>query len=282
MGDVEQIGSFLSSRRGRLRPEDVDLPYFGTRRRVPGLRREELAQIAGISADYYARLEQGRLENVSTEILDAVATALQLSPDERIHLHNLARPPSPADLVEPNSPTLRPALRVLLAALEFVPAYIIGHHTNLLGWNRAAELVFGIDFAELPGERRNWTQLVFLDPRIRALFADEYPALARQVATDLRLRIGHRPGDITLTALITRMRAASTQFDELWTSHDVNDVAFGTYYIEHPELGRIELDYEFFSPIADPGVRALVTYTAKPGSRTEQALRTLIERDRQS
>ncbi|WP_431940024.1 helix-turn-helix domain-containing protein [Nocardia grenadensis] len=282
MGDVEQIGSFLASRRGRLRPEDVGLPYFGTRRRVPGLRREELAQVAGISADYYARLEQGRLENVSTEILDAVATALQLSPDERIHLHNLARPPSPAGPVEPNPPVLRPALRVLLAALESVPAYIIGHHTNLLGWNRAAELLFGIDFADLPDEQRNWTHLVFLDPRTRALFADEHPALARQVATDLRLRIGHRPGDTALIALIDRMRSVSPQFDELWTAHDVNDVAFGTYYIQHPEMGPVELDYEFFSPIADPGVRALVTYTAKPGSRTEQALRTLIERDRQS
>lgn len=282
MGDVEQIGSFLTSRRGRLRPEDVGLPYFGIRRRVPGLRREELAQIAGISADYYARLEQGRLENVSIEILDAVATALQLSPDERVHLHNLARPPATPDLFEGNSPTLRPALRVLLTALEYVPAYIIGHHTNLLGWNRAAELLFGVDFANLPGEERNWTQLVFLDPRIRALFGDEHPALARQVATDLRLRIGHRPGDAALTALINRMRSASAQFDELWAIHDVNDVAFGTYHIQHPDMGRVELDYEFFSPIADPGVRALVTYTAKPGSRTEQALRTLIERERQS
>ncbi|MGW6330813.1 MmyB family transcriptional regulator [Nocardia rhamnosiphila] len=134
----------------------------------------------------------------------------------------------------------------------------------------------------IPGFRpRSWVGTVGDHPGGEQGATDEHPALARQVATDLRLRIGHRPGDITLAALIKRMRAASTQFDELWTSHDVNDVALGTYYIQHPDRGRIELDYEFFSPIADPGVRALVTYTAKPGSRTERALRTLIERDRQ-
>ncbi|MEU8901799.1 helix-turn-helix transcriptional regulator [Nocardia sp. NPDC048505] len=278
MDNVEQIGGFLASRRARLRPEDVGLPYFSTRRRVPGLRREELAQVAGVSADYYARLEQGRLDNVSTTVLDAVATALQLSPDERVHLHNLARPPRAAEPGAAAPPRLRPTLRVLLSALDSVPAYIIGHHTNLLGWNRAAELLFGIDFAALPDEQRNWAHLVFSDPRVRALFGDRYTELARQVARDLRLQIGHRPDDAAFAALIDRMCSSSTLFDELWRSHDVNDVAFGTYHMRHPELGPIELDYEFFTLVADPGVRALVTYTAMPGSHSEQALRGLIDR----
>ncbi len=233
---------------------------------MPGLRREEVAQVAGVSVDYYARLEQGRLENVSFAVLDAVATALQLSADERTHLHNLACPPLTTDHPDTDPPTLRPALQALLDAMEHIPAYIVGHHTNIPGWNRAAELLFGIDFASLPVRQRNWTHLVFLDPHVRALTVDARPALTRQLASDLRLRIGHRPGDTALNQFINEMRSASTEFEDLWTSHDVTDVAFGTYHLRHPALGSIALDYEFLPLMADPGVRALVTYTATPDS----------------
>ncbi|WP_210746930.1 helix-turn-helix domain-containing protein [Nocardia speluncae] len=281
MDSTQKIGEFLVSRRARLRPEDVGIPFFGTRRRVPGLRREELAQLAGVSADYYARLEQGRLDNVSPAVLDAVANALRLSADERTHLFNLARPPRPGRPADSDGgrPVLRPALHALLDAMTHVPAYIVGHRTDILGWNRAAELLFGIDFAELPPERRNWTHLLFLDPDIRALFADDQPVIARQVASDLRMRHSHRPNDQALRELIGHMRHASTQFDELWASHDVTEVAYGTYHFRHPRLGAIEVDYEFMPLVADSGVRALVTYTAPPDSVTAQTLRALLVSD---
>ncbi|MFE6859080.1 helix-turn-helix transcriptional regulator [Nocardia sp. NPDC057668] len=278
MDSAEHIGGFLASRRARLRPEDVGLPFFGTRRRVPGLRREELAQVAGVSVDYYARLEQGRLENVSPAILDAVASALRLSADERTHLYNLARPPhTPGDTDD--APALRPALHALLAAMEQIPAYIVGHHTNILGWNRAAELFFGVDFAGVPPAHRSWAHLVFLDPQIHALLAEQQPGLARQIASDLRLRAGHRPGDPEFTEFIARMRSNSRQFDELWSSHDVTDVAFGSYSFRHPVLGPIELNYEFLPLIGDPGARALVTYTAVPGTPAHRALRDFLSAD---
>ncbi|MGX1807424.1 helix-turn-helix domain-containing protein [Nocardia sp. NPDC055321] len=275
MDSAEHIGGFLASRRARLRPEDVGLPFFGTRRRVPGLRREELAQVAGVSVDYYARLEQGRLENVSPAVLDAVASALRLSADERTHLYNLARPPVAADGAE-ETPTLRPALHALLAAMEHIPAYIVGHHTNILGWNRAAELFFGVDFASVPAAQRSWAYLVFLDPHIHDLLAEQQPGLARQIASDLRLRAGHRPGDPEFTAFIERMRSSSEQFDELWSSHDVTGVAFGSYHFRHRALGPIELNYEFLPLTGDPGARALVTYTAAPGTPAQRALRAFL------
>ncbi|MFC4375517.1 helix-turn-helix domain-containing protein [Nocardia halotolerans] len=278
MDSTQHIGEFLVSRRARLRPEDVGVPFFGTRRRVPGLRREELAQLAGVSADYYARLEQGRLDNVSPAVLDAVAGALRLSPEERTHLFNLARPPRLPE-TGGDRPVLRPALRTLLDAMEHVPAYVVGHHTDILGWNRGAELLFGIDFAALPPAQRNWAYLLFLDPRIRTLFADDQPVIARQVASDLRLRNSHRPDDRALREVIGHMRFASPQFEQLWTSHDVTEVAYGTYHFRHPRLGAIEVDYEFMSLVADPGVRALVSYTAQPGSATERGLRALLTSD---
>lgn len=278
MDSVQQIGEFLASRRARLRPEDVGLPFFGTRRRVPGLRREELAQLAGVSVDYYARLEQGRLDNVSRSVLDAVSSALRLSAEERIHLFNLARPPR-TEVGDADRPALRPALRTLLDAMTLVPAYVIGHHTEILGWNRAAELLFGIDFSALPVAQRNWAYLVFLDPRIRALCAEHQPVIARQIATDLRLRHSHRPGDRALAELIGHMRFASTQFDELWNSQDVTEPAYGAYHFRHPELGAIVVDFELLALIADPGVRALVTYTAAPGTEAERGLRALLAAD---
>ncbi|MFB8009409.1 helix-turn-helix transcriptional regulator [Nocardia sp. NPDC056000] len=276
MDTSQQLGDFLSTRRARLQPQDVGLPYYGTRRRVPGLRREELAQLAGVSADYYARLEQGRLDNVSFTVLDAVATALRLSDDERGYLYQLAHPPAPGD--EPVAPVLRPALHALLAAMEQIPAYIVGHRTNILGWNHAATVLFGIDFATLPGPQRNWAHLVLLDPRLRTLLAGEQPVIARQITHDLRMRLAHRPGDSELRDLVDRMRSSSAQFDELWSSHDVVGVAHGVYHFQHPEVGPISLDYEFLPLTADPGVRAMVAYTIAPGEAGQRALRELITR----
>ncbi|WP_040807526.1 helix-turn-helix transcriptional regulator [Nocardia concava] len=276
MEETSQIGAFLRSRRARLRPEDVGLTVYGTRRRVPGLRREELAQVAGISADYYVRFERGRLDNVSDSVIAAVATALRLDPDERRHLHNLAHPPA-SDL--PVTPQVRPRLRQLVDSLDPTPAYVVGHHTDILAWNRAAALVFDIDFATVPVAERTWAHLMFLNDNVRRVAAPTWPDIARRVVTYLRLRASARPDDTRLRELITAMTTASDQFRYMWETHDVADIAHGRYHLDHPRVGELHLDFEFLNLPADPGVRALVLYSAEPGTPSERALRELTRRD---
>ncbi|MGW4353584.1 helix-turn-helix domain-containing protein [Nocardia sp. NPDC004582] len=272
MEESSQIGAFLRSRRARLRPEDVGLTVYGTRRRVPGLRREELAQLAGISADYYVRVERGRVDNVSDSVLDAIATALRLDSDERLHLRNLAHPPADG-MSEP--PRLRPRLRQLVTALDPNPAYVVGHRTDILAWNRAASVVFDVDFDAVPAAERTWAHLIFLDDRVRRITAPTWPDMARRVVTYLRLRASARPDDRALRDLVATMTAASDQFRYMWESHDVSDLAYGRYHLDHPRMGELRLDFEFLNLPADPGVRALVVYSAEPGTASAAALREL-------
>ncbi|MGO4753105.1 helix-turn-helix domain-containing protein, partial [Streptomyces sp. 2MCAF27] len=203
MTDTEQVDrqaelkAFLRSRRARIHPSDVGLPTFGDRRRVPGLRREELARLAGVGVDYYVRLEQGRNDKISGELLDAIARALRLDDVERAHLHNLARP------TRPTRPTRRhghrfveraaPGLQRLLDSMTRAPAYVVGRRTCVLAWNRPAALVFG-DFGALPVRDRNMARLVFLDPAARTLYRD-WEVKARDVIARLRLEAGRRPDD---------------------------------------------------------------------------------------
>ncbi|MVU78396.1 helix-turn-helix domain-containing protein [Nocardia sp. ET3-3] len=276
MEETSQIGAFLRSRRARLRPEDVGLTVYGTRRRVPGLRREELAQLAGISVDYYIRFERGRLDNVSDSVIDAVARALRLDPDEHRHLHNLAHPPA-HDV--PDSPRIRPGLQQLVAAVDPNPAYVVGHHTNILAWNRAAAAIFDVDFAAIPDAERTWAHLIFLNDRVRRVTAPTWPEMARRVVTYLRLRASARPDDTALHALVATMTAASDQFRYMWETHDVADISHGRYHLDHPRVGELHLDFEFLNLPADPGVRALVLYSAEPGTPSAAALRELTHRD---
>ncbi|MFC8511332.1 helix-turn-helix domain-containing protein [Streptomyces sp. NPDC057411] len=281
MYSKSELGEFLRSRRARLRPADVGLPDYGTRRRVPGLRREELAQLAGVSVDYYVRFEQGRSDTISAAVVDAIATALRLTTHERAHLHNLARPPrdrgapeaAPA-VAAPEAAAIRPGVRQLLDALPHSPAYAVGHRTDVLAWNRAAEAVF-TDFGALPGPQRNLAHLLFRDDAFRRLVADDRARWSRQVVSYLRLRAGHRPQDTELHALIRAMTEQSPEFRELWEAQDVTDVAHGHFRFEHPRAGALDLDYEFLLLPADPGVRAVAIWTATPGTPTESALRAL-------
>ncbi|WP_460722249.1 helix-turn-helix transcriptional regulator [Nocardia heshunensis] len=272
MSDRSEMGEFLRSRRSRLRPEDIGLPIWG-RRRVPGLRREEVAHLAGVSVEYYVRLEQGRAEAVSEGIIDTIATALHLSGDERRHLHNLARPPR--SLSRSGQP-LRAGLQQLLDSMTGTPAYIVGHHTEILGWNAAAVALFGVDFAEVPDAERNWANLVFFDPRIRALTADSWPLIAGHIAADLRLRAGHRPDDPQLRALLRTMNERSPEFREFWETHEVNDFQYGRYVLINAVVGELHLDYELLDIPADPGVRAIIAFTAAPGTESVGALAALL------
>ena len=181
----EELTEFLKSRRGRVRPEDLGLKVFGGRRRVPGLRREELAQASGVSADYYVRLEQGRAENVSQEILDAVSEVLGLDDAERDHLARLAKPVR-RRRQRRTVQRIRPSLQQLINAMDGVPAFVLGHRMDVLAWNRLAAALVG-DFAELAPKDRNMPRRVFLDESSRE-FYPQWDAVAAESVEYLRDR----------------------------------------------------------------------------------------------
>ncbi|MFI7638724.1 helix-turn-helix domain-containing protein [Nonomuraea sp. NPDC049400] len=267
-----ELGEFLRSRRARLRPEELGLTAYGQRRRVPGLRREELAQLAGVSVDHYIRLEQGRSLHFSAEVLDAVARALRLDAAERAHLHRLARPAPPVVPAAADRPPPRAGIHRMLASIHDVPAYLVDRDTTVLAWNRPAAALI-TDFGALPPEQRNMARLTFLDEGIRHLYAD-WTARARDIVAFLRLDAGRELADASIAALVAELSAASAEFRRLWSEHQVKDKVHGHYLYRHPLVGELELAYETLRLPDHPGL-ALVVHTADEGSPSETALRLL-------
>ncbi len=262
-----ELTEFLRSCRARRRPEDLGLTPVAGRRRVPGLRREELAQAAALSVDYYVRLEQGRLRNPSESVVDAVATALDLDEPERRHLHNLARPRR----AQPVSPVVRPVLQTLLDAAD-VPAAIYGRRGEVLAWNSlAAALV--TDFGALPPEERSMPRLVFLHPEVAARFVD-WEGKARDLVAQLRMATGVDPDDAVLAALVGELSMKSPDFARLWAGHRVKEKCRGSHRYRHPVVGELTLHYESFR-LPDAPDQSLVCQFAEPGSPDEEALRLL-------
>lgn len=245
---------------------------------MPGLRREELAQLAGVSVDYYVRFEQGRVDTASDAVIDAIASALRLAVDERLYLYSLARPPK---VVAPSRdrPVVRPALRQLLDSLTGTPAYVVGHRTNMLAWNRAAEALFGIDFASVPEDERTWIDLVFHDSHIRRLVAHDWDSIATGLVAHLRLVAGHRPDDPDLNRLLQRMTVGSSEFHDMWATRNVTDIAYGRWRFDHDRVGALYLDFEFIPLPADPGIWAICLYSAEPDTPSAAALQALITPD---
>ncbi|MEV0849669.1 helix-turn-helix transcriptional regulator [Streptomyces sp. NPDC049954] len=267
-----ELSEFLRGRRARLKPQDVGLPDLGRHRRVPGLRREELAQLAGVSVAYYTRLEQGNGRNVSAEVLDAIARALRLSNAEREHLRHLTRSGSHAKKKGRLRPQLlRPAVGTLLESMELVPAYVMGRRTDILGWNRLAGAVFG--FGALPEERRNYARLVFLEPSARTLYAD-WEAKAAETVSALRVYAGQCVGDPELSVLVGDLSVRSEDFRQLWAAHEVRDLGFGEKALNHPLVGPLTLSWERLRLPDDPE-QSLMVFHAEPGSASAQALRLL-------
>ncbi|MFI9565584.1 helix-turn-helix domain-containing protein [Streptomyces rishiriensis] len=266
-----ELSEFLRTRRARLKPEDVGLPDFGRHRRVPGLRREELAQLAGVSVAYYTRLEQGNGRNVSAEVLDSIARALRLSDAEHAHLTHLAKPKHKKKQSAPPQ-QVRGPLRQLLDTMDSVPAYLIGRRTEILGWNRMAAAVFG-DWAELPVAERNWARLVFLRPDYRDLFVD-WEQKAIDIVCALRMDAGCYPDDPRLSALVGQLSVKSEDFRRLWATHDVKEKSHGVKLLRHPLVGELSLNFEGFR-LAGDGEQTMVTYHAEPGSASAEALRLL-------
>ncbi|MEU0564845.1 helix-turn-helix transcriptional regulator [Nonomuraea sp. NPDC005983] len=267
-----EIGEFLRSRRARLRPEDVGLPLFSRHRRVPGLRREELAQLAGVSVAYLTRLEQGRGNNVSAEVLDAIARALRLTDTEHAYLTHLIRCQDRRRYSPPRQQQARTALRQMLSSLEGVPAYVTGPRSDILAWNPMAAALFG-DWDQLPSQERNWARLVFLQPGYRRLFVD-WESKAADVVAALRLYAGCYPDDPQLLTLVGELSVKSEQFRYLWAKHDVKENNHGAQRLRHPLVGDLPLSFKSFRLPDDPE-QSLTVYHAQPGSAAAENLRLL-------
>jgi transcriptional regulator with XRE-family HTH domain len=268
-----ELSEFLRTRRARLQPEDVGISGFGEQRRVPGLRREEVAQLAGISVAYYTRLEQGNGRNVSAQVLDAIARVLRLTDAEHAHLTHLVQPTRHRKSPAPRPKRVRPALWQLLDSMVDVPAYIVGRHTDVLAWNRMALALFG-DWAGMPARERNWARMVFLSPEYRDLFGDYWAAKASDVVAYLRMDAGRHPNDPELSALVGELSVKSERFRKLWATHDVKEKTHGLKQLRHPLVGDLTLSFETFT-LPDEQELALTTYHAEPGSPSAEALRLL-------
>ncbi|MEV6345450.1 helix-turn-helix transcriptional regulator [Actinoplanes sp. NPDC051851] len=274
------LGEFLQARRSQISPADVGLPRYGDRRRVSGLRREELAMLAGVSAGYYTRLEQGQSLNASTEVLDAIATAMRLSPAERDHLHLLSataprrpRPSSPPD-EEADA-----ALRTLLTAMRDVPALVVGRRNDVLAWNRPGHALLAghldADAPDSPETRPNMSRMVFLDAHTRALYRD-WAGKARAVVGNLRIMTAHHPGDAGLAALIGELAIESTEFATLWADHPVLPCGRDVYELTHPLVGDLTATQQTLRVPQTPH-QSLITITAEPDSPSSAALTMLLQ-----
>ncbi|MFH8560705.1 helix-turn-helix domain-containing protein [Streptomyces sp. NPDC017988] len=267
-----ELSEFLRSRRARLQPQDVGLTGFGRHRRVPGLRREELAQLAGVSVAYYTRLEQGNGRNVSSEVLDAIARALRLTDAEHAHLTRLAKPKALKKKRAARRQHMRPALQRLLDSIDGTPAYVVGRRSDILAWNAAAAALFG-DWGELAPKDRNWARICFLDARARDLFVD-WEQKASDIVSYLRMDAGCYPNDTELSALVGELSVKSDEFRRLWATHDVREKGHGVKRMRHPLVGELTLAYETLR-LPDDCDQSLVMYHAEPGSASAQGLRLL-------
>ncbi|MFC8826038.1 helix-turn-helix domain-containing protein [Streptomyces sp. NPDC057137] len=272
--DGNELGDFLRARRASLTPHLVGLPDDGTLRRVPGLRREELAQLAHVSVDYVVRLEQGRTRRVSRPVLDALADALNLAPDERAYLFTVADVTQPAPARTPARQTVDPRLRQLLDGMRDIPAMVLNRRMDVLAWNPAAAALL-TDFGELPPAERNLIRLTFLDDDYRALYAD-WPRAARECVAVLRMEAGRDPADRALAALIGELSVRDADFRTWWASHQVRGPRQLTKTYHHPVVGTLTLDVQQFSVGTQPD-QQLVAYTAPPGSSSHEALRFLLQ-----
>jgi transcriptional regulator with XRE-family HTH domain len=275
MDAASELGQFLRTRRAQLLPESVGLCDGYRRRRVPGLRREELAQLAGVSVAYYTRLEQGRSVHASDAVLDAIARALQLDAEEARHLRSLARPPRSRP--RPRPERLRAELRAMIDSFGNVPAYVAGRFGDILAWNRIAHaLLAGHLERSAPdhaGERPNLARLTFLDPHTRELFPD-WQQRARDAVAHLRLATGRYPGDPRLIALVGELTVNSSEFAVLWSAHPVHECTFSTQRYRHPVVGELTLHEEVLQLPGDDGQR-LVVLNPLPESPSADGLRLL-------
>jgi len=274
------LREFLASRRARITPQQAGLPNFGGHRRVPGLRREEVALLAGVSVEYYTRLERGNAQGVSDSVLEALVRALQLNEAERAHLFELARASSASSRPRrrPAQQRVRPPVQQLLDAMTDVPAFVQNGRLDVLATNTLGRALYADLFADVtaPGGKSrppNHARFTFLDPRSADFYPDWNRAAADGVSL-LRAEAGRSPDDRALTELIGELTTRSERFSALWATHNVRWHTTGTKHFHHRVVGDLSLAFEGLALTADPGLM-LITYSAEPGSPSRDALRFL-------
>ncbi|AZP15013.1 XRE family transcriptional regulator [Streptomyces aquilus] len=264
------LGEFLKARRAELDPAAVGLPDGGSRR-VAGLRREEVAVLAAISTDYYARLEQGRIQP-SPSVLESLARVLHLDDDQRVYLYELAakeefRPPR-------RQPRLKaqPQLQRMLDDMAHTPAFVIGPRTEIVAWNAMGAALI-TDFGKIPEKQRYYIRLLITDPRMRELYAD-WEGVTRLAIAQMRMHNTNNPGDRQLAALVGELSVGDEQFRQWWGSHHVAVRDTGTKHLRHPVVGDLHLDWNAVTWAADPDLQIIV-WTAEAGTPTHDSLRLL-------
>jgi transcriptional regulator with XRE-family HTH domain len=263
-----ELGDFLRARRADLTPEQTGVATYGTARRVPGLRREEVAQLAGLSVNYYTRIEQGEGHQMSGQVMEAIAAALKLDASERVHLLRLAWPPPV--IRQDNSPEIIRASVLALARSNAEQAVVIvGRHLDLLGANALGYALYGVE----PGEHANLTKRMFLDPRMRDLVVG-WEQHAQAAAGYLRTATSERPDDPELAELVGELSINSPEFARIWATHPVAECSYSVREFDHPLVGRMTLNEEGLRLPDDPGQRMLF-HGAEPGSESERRLRLL-------
>ncbi|MEV0894012.1 helix-turn-helix transcriptional regulator [Promicromonospora sp. NPDC050262] len=277
MDTRNDIREFLTTRRARLTPEQIGLPDFGGRRRVPGLRRAEVALVAGMSVEYYVRLERGNAAGVSEAVLEGISRALQLDDAERSHLYDLVRAANEGThrqqrRARPRAQQVRPGVRQLLDAMADVPAFVQNGRLDIIAVNRLGQAVFSEMYVQ-PQRPANFGRFVFLDPRAQGFYRD-WGNAARQTVAILRTEAGRAPHNHHLSDLVGELSTRSDAFRTLWASHDVREHRTGVKAITHPVVGDLDLDFEVMDLSSDRGIQ-LIAYSAAPGSASHDALKLL-------
>jgi transcriptional regulator with XRE-family HTH domain len=266
-----ELGAFLKARRADLTPRAVGLPEGDSNRRVPGLRREEVAQLAAISVDYYTRLEQGRVP-ASVAVLSTLAAALRLDEAQQAYLYEIAGKADARPRRRRSRQTPRPAMRRLLDQLGGTPALVLGRRMDVLAWNSVATALF-TDFGSIPPAQRNYVRLLFTDPTVRSLH-EEWDHDARDAVAALRMEAAADPDDPDLARLVGELAVVDPDFRTWWAERRVNNCTYGTKHYRHHLVGELTLDCDTWSSPDGSGQRLMVL-TAEPGSPSDEALRIL-------
>ncbi|MEH0575996.1 MULTISPECIES: helix-turn-helix transcriptional regulator [Streptomyces] len=274
MDNRAEISAFLKSRRDKITPEQAGLPVYG-QRRVAGLRRNEVATLAGVSVEYYTRLERGNLSGVSDSVLDALAQALRLDDTERTHLYDLARAANttPARVRRRTvRPAVRPSVQRIVDGMPGMPAFVKNHRFDMLVANPLGRALFSEMYAD-PVCGANTLRFAFLSPAARRFFVD-WERIARGAVGALRVEVGKNPYDRELSNLIGELSTRSDAFRVMWGAHDVHVFHDGTKRFRHPVVGELELDFESMN-LPDGSGLVVALYNAAPGSAAEDALKLL-------
>jgi transcriptional regulator with XRE-family HTH domain len=269
-----EIREFLTSRRARITPELAGLQWYGENRRVPGLRREEVALLAGVSADYYTRVERGNLGGVSESVLEALARALQLDEAERAHLFDLARAAGTTARTRrrPTKQRVRPSVQHLLDAITGAPALVQNGRLDILATNPLGRALYSEMYAD-PVRPVNHARFIFLNRRAHDFYRD-WERAANDTVAILRSEAGRDPYDRGLSDLVGELSTQSEDFRARWAAHNVRIHQTGVKQVHHPVVGDLSLTFEMMELRADAGL-TILTYTVEPGSKSEEALNLL-------